>query len=173
MVLAVVMAVSMVAFVGCSKSVVDSNDTSGEISSQPHVLGRMAPSTDASLSPVNLFVEQTISAETGGQLRVLDVVLTVPPGAVPNDTLFSIHVPDDEIFYNEFGTDGLVFDVPVEVTMSYRNADLTGVLESTIRIGYLDISTGRWHDMTCEVDFINKTVTAKLSHFSAYGLISD
>lgn len=170
MFVAVLLAVTMVALVGCSRSIVDST----QAADQPHVLSRMAPpSSGASGSPVNLYAEQVISAVLGGQLRALDVVLTVPPGAVHSDTLFSIFIPDDEIFYNEFGTDGLVFDVPVTVTMSYRNADLSGVDESTIRIGYWNITTGKWHDMTCTVDYVNKTVTAQLTHFSAYGLISD
>ncbi len=156
-------------FSGCSKS-----PTSFEVEkSQPQVLKRAAVSTDADLAPVDLYKQAIISAEEGGQLSLLDVTIDVPSGAVPNDTLFSIFIPDDEIFYNEFGTDGLVFHSPVTVTMSYRGADLTSVVESTIRIGFFDKATGEWEDVKCDLDQDSKLVTAKLDHFSPYGLISD
>jgi hypothetical protein len=155
--------------VGCSESPVNSVVDDG-----PKLLTRASRDAGAAAaSPVNLYAEQVISSSEGGQLVLLDVILTVPAGAVPNDTLFSIYIPDDDVFFNEFGTDGLVFDVPVTVTMSYRGADLSGVDETTIRIGWLDESTGVWKDMIGQVDYVNKTVTATLHHFSAYGLISD
>ena len=145
-----------------------------EESTQPRLLQRsIDDSALASLSATELYVEQTISSNTGGQLSLFDVVLDVPAGAVANDTVFSIRIPDPGVFFNEFGTDGLVFDKPVTVTMSYRDADLTGVDESTIRIGWLDERSGDFHDITCKVDYVNKVVIGELDHFSAYGLISD
>lgn len=156
---------------GCSESPLDPNQSA---STQPTLLQRASRSSDgASMAPVNLHIANTISATTGGVLTLLDVVLVVPPGAVDNDTTFSIDIPDDEIFFNEFGADGLVFNVPVTVTMSYRDADLIGVDESTIRIGWLNEATGQFENVDCEVNRLTKTVTAKLNHFSAYGLISD
>ena len=158
-------------FGGCSETPLDSNQPSNSSSS---LLQRSARSSDgASLAPVNLYIENTISATAGGVLTLLDVELIVPPGAVPNDTVFSIGIPDDEVFFNEFGTDGLVFAVPVTVTMSYRDADLTGVDESTIRIAWLNEANGQFENVECELNRVAKTVTAQLTHFSAYGLISD
>jgi hypothetical protein len=168
--LAAVMLIVLAAmlFVGCSQTPTSSVDNG------PKVLARASrQASTVAATPVNLYTEQVISSEQGGRLTLLDVVLDVPAGAVPNDTLFSITIPDDEIFYNEFGTDGLVFDKPITVTMSYRDADLSGVDESTIRIGWYNVAAGEWDDMTCDIDLVNKTVTAKLTHFSAYGLISD
>jgi len=154
---------------GCSRSPLQSVE-----SSQPQVLQRIS-STEGGpqLAVVNLYTEEMISSERGGTITLLDVVLEIPAGAVLNDTLFSIFIPDDELFYNEFGTDGLKFDKPVTVTMSYRGADLGNVNESTIRIGYHNQDTDEWVDMVCEVDHVNKTVTAELYHFSAYALVSD
>ena len=168
---AVLLLAAVFLFSGCSEAPLDPSQAAD---SSPNLLQR-APRTDdgASLAPVNLYVEKTISSATGGVLTLADVELVVPAGAVPNDTLFSISIPDDEIFFNDFGTDGLVFEVPVTVTMSYRDADLTGVDESTIRIGWLNEATGRFVSMECDVDRETKTVTGKLNHFSAYGLISD
>lgn len=166
---AAAMVAMLVLVVGCSDNpVAPVNSSNG-----PRLLTRAASTSSASLSPVNLYAEQRISSATGGTLTLLDVILTVPAGAVPNDTLFSINIPDDEVFFNEFGTDGLVFDVPVTVVMSYRNADLSGIHESAIRIAWLDERTNTWKDMPCVVDTVSKTVTGTLHHFSAYGLISD
>ncbi len=161
---------ALLAFTGCSNNPIADNPQTAE----PQVLSRAGRTVGAaSASPINLYAEQVISASEGGTLTLLDVVLDIPAGAVPQDTVFSITIPDDEIFYNEFGTDGLTFDKPVTVTMSYRNADLSGINESTIRIGYLNERTGVWQDMVGTLDRVNKTVTAELYHFSAYGLISD
>jgi hypothetical protein len=145
-----------------------------EGTTQPQLLQRsIDESALASLSATELYAEQVISSEIGGRVTLFDVVLDVPAGAVANDTLFSIRIPDPCVFFNEFGTDGLVFDKPVTVTMSYRDANLTGVDESTIRIGWFDERSGDFQDITCTVDYVNKVVTGELDHFSAYGLISD
>lgn len=164
--LTVLLAAALV-FGGCSESPLNSSTP------EEPVLLTKAACADGVAKVVNLYVEDQISSEKGGVLTLADVTLEIPPGAVPNDTTYSIFIPDDEVFYNEFGTDGLVFDVPVTVTMSYRDADLSAVDESTIRIGYFNEATGQFEDLECRVDFVNKTVTATLSHFSAYGLISD
>ena len=127
----------------------------------------------AGLASSSMFVEEVISATEGGRIELLDVILEIPAGAVPNDTVFSINIPDVNVFYNEFGTHGLVFDVPVKVTMSYRDAQLDGVDEASIRIAWLNEATGEFEDIACTVDHENKLIMAELDHFSAYGLISD
>jgi hypothetical protein len=166
----VAVAIALVALAGCSKSPLGIEAEKPE----PKLLTR-APMfiSGAQLSSANYEIGQIISAEEGGQLALYDVILDIPPGAVDNDTLFSITIPDITVFYNEFGTDGLEFVKPVTVTMSYREADLSDVNESTIRIAWYNNSTDNFEDVDCAVDFDNKTVTAELYHFSAYGLISD
>jgi len=167
---AAVFLAATVMLTGCSQSPLDHGNTSNG----PRLLTRSAASSAAlSRSTAGDYVEQVISASDGGRLSLFDVVLDIPPGAVDNDTLFSITIPDFVVFYNEFGTSGLVFNVPVRVSMSYRDADLTGVNESTIRIGWLSEETNQWNDIVCEVDRVHKVVTGELHHFSAYGLISD
>ncbi len=170
LVIAAIAMMALVLFAGCSRTPMTADNDPVE----PKLLTR-APAPDGSpmYSPVAMYTEAVISSETGGELSLLDVTLGVPAGAVANDTLFSITIPDPNVFYNDFGTDGLVFDDPVEVTMSYRDADLTNVDESTIRIVWVDESSGRLLEVDCEIDYVDQTVTALLNHFSAYGLISD
>jgi len=163
-----IMAVMLMA--GCSESPVDSNVDQP----QTQLLSRSdAFKSAVQMSSSEFYAEQVISAAEGGQLVLLDVTLDIPADALPNDTTFSINIPDIDVFYNEFGTNGLVFDEPVKVTMSYRGADLTNILEPTIRIAWLNESTGEFEDVECEVDLVNQVITAELYHFSAYGLISD
>lgn len=158
-------------FVGCSNSPMSTEN----IVSEPQLLQRSAASSISglALSPLNLHAESVISAKDGGQLVLFDVILDVPPNALKNDTLYTIDIPDINVFYNEFGTNGLVFDVPVKITMSYRDADLSNVTESTIRIGWYNSRTNSYDDIICDIDYINKTVTGEVNHFSAYALISD
>ncbi|MEZ5357770.1 MAG: hypothetical protein R3F48_03000 [Candidatus Zixiibacteriota bacterium] len=159
---------SLVLFAGCSQSPTGTDSTE----SQVHVLTRM-PADGAAFKVLSYYTSETISAKDGGIIELYDVTLEVPPGAVDTDTTFSIGIPDISVFYNEFGTSGLVFNVPVTVTMSFRDADLTGVDVSTIRIAYFNEESGQIEDVDCRVDFERQVVTAKLYHFSAYGLISD
>jgi hypothetical protein len=164
----VMIAMALAVLIGCSQT------PTQPTASEPRLLTRASfGASGAALAPVDLYTEAVIPSRSGGTLSLLDVILTVPAGAVKNDTLFSISVPDDELFYNEFGTSGLVFDVPVTVTMSYRNADLSGITESHIKLAWLDERTNTWRSMACVVDTVSKTVTGNLYHFSAYGLISD
>ncbi len=166
---AVLLLAMLFTFVGCSENPVGTDKIA-----EPQVLMRSADFiSTANFSTANYHADTVFVAEEGGVLQLLDVTLEVPPGAVPNDTLFSIDIPDLMVFYNEFGTSGLVFQKPVKVTMSYRTADLSGVDESTIRIGWYNVRTGSFQNVDCEIDFANKTVTGYLNHFSAYALISD
>lgn len=161
-------------FIGCSTDSPVAPTVTAE-PNQPRVLSRGAsPASGSALgSPVNSYTEVTIVASQGGRLELYDVVLEIPAGALDADTLYSISIPDLSVFYNEFGTDGLVFKKPVKVTMSYRDADLSGINESTIRIGWWDEDNARWIDMKCQLDRVNQVVVGELYHFSAYALVSD
>ena len=159
---------------GCSQSPLEPNLEPISESSQPQVLSRSAAFTGgAQGSPITMYSEAVISAKDGGQLALFDVLLDVPPGALDMDTTYSISIPDINVFYNEFGTDGLVFNVPVTVTMSYRDADLSSVNESSIRIAWWNEDANTWVNMECQLDPVNQIVTGKLHHFSAYALVSD
>lgn len=161
---------ALLLFTGCSKLSVEPNSEPTE----PQVLGRAGAFANGPQgSPIAMYTEQMVSAREGGQLVLFDVVLDIPAGALDADTLFSISIPDISAFYNEFGADGLVFNIPVTVTMSYRDADLSDVNESSIRIGWWDEHNEKWVTMDCQLDQVNKVVTGKLYHFSAYALVSD
>jgi hypothetical protein len=152
--------------VGCSQV-----PTKSAEQSQPTLLKRNLSAYK--LTDASAYVDTVFAAAQGGTLRLIDVELTFPPNALPADTAVFIEIPDLSVFENHFGTDGLRFNVPVKVVMSYRDADLSGIDESTITLAWLNEVTGEWNSMNCVVDFENKTVTGFVEHFSAYALISD
>jgi hypothetical protein len=156
---------TIIALVGCSTAPTQS-DTPKET-----VLLKRNLSVAKTVGVIH--TDTVLSAAKGGVVSLLDVELTFPPNALSNDTLISIDIPDISVFENDFGTDGLHFNVPVKVVMSYRDADLGGVNESNITIAWYNPSSGEWDKMVCTLDTVNKTVTGYLEHFSAYALISD
>ena len=165
-----VLAIGTFLMVGCSGNPV------GEIASEPTLLQRFVSADGPEYArriKVTTYAEAIILSRKGGDLSVTGVDLFIPMRAVANDTLYSINLPDLNVFYAEFGTDGLEFDNPVTVTFSYADADLSGVDESNISLAWFNENISRWLKIDCEVDIVNKTVTGQLKHFSAYGLISD
>ena len=160
---------SIVGIMGCSQA--PTANIEAEDSDNQVLLSR-SPSV-AKLLGESASFETIVSAKEGGVVRLLDVELSFPPFALSNDTLISIDIPDLSLFANDFGTDGLVFNVPVKVVMSYRDADLSGVDESAIKMAWFNNSTDSWDIIDCQLDISAKTVTAFVNHFSAYGLISD
>lgn len=152
--------------VGCS-----SNPLQSSTVKQPNLLKRNLAVAKVADEPA--FASKIMSAADGGVISLVDVELTFPPQALSNDTLVFIDIPDVAVFENHFGTDGLRFNVPVKVVMSYRNADLSGVNENSIRLAWFNDKTGEWNSMQCTLNTASKIVTGYLEHFSAYALISD
>lgn len=176
--LAAVMLLAFSLVVGCSSNPI--GDALGAINNQqpnepvdPKILTRTNNDLGPQLSSSELFTEQTVNHLTGATMTLFDVTLIIPPGAVDNDTTFSISIPDPALFYNDFGTHGLQFNVPVTVIMCYRDANLSNVNETSIRLAWYDEYYQSWRDMPCTVDYLTKTVTGQVDHFSSYGLISD
>lgn len=122
---------------------------------------------------LNLRVNKRINPNNGGTLTNMDATVTVPSGALSSAMNFSIRVPNTGFQLYELGPHGTVFNVPVTLTVSYANADLSTVDESTIRIAFLNPNTGAWMTVNGVRDSVNMTVTAQLKHFSTYGLVSD
>ncbi len=166
--LMIVLSLALVGFTGCSKAPTGvQDDSSGEVT----LLQRNVAM--AKLFEDSYYVEQTVSAAEGGTVKLCDVILEIPPKALSVDTLISVEIPDPTLYADHFGTDGLVFNVPVRITMSYRDAILDNVNESTIKMAWYNEATGQWDIIRCLCDPVTKTVTGYVSHFSAYALITD
>jgi len=90
-----VVILSMVLLVGCSENPMGVAPDQSE----PQLLQRSTLAVEAiQRSTVPLYTERVVSAAEGGVMTLFDVVLEIPAGAVPNDTLFSIGIPDINVF---------------------------------------------------------------------------
>lgn len=163
----IIMAVMMFfSFAGCSKAPT-------QIAQEEEVVLLQRNLSAMKVTGISAYLDTVLSAEKGGVVTLLDVELYFPPKALDNDALISISIPDLAIFANDFGTNGLEFNEPVRVIMSYRDAALDNIDESSIKMAWFDERKGTWDVIDCQLDTIDKTVTAHVNHFSAYALISD
>ncbi|MEQ9401480.1 MAG: hypothetical protein RJQ04_20100 [Longimicrobiales bacterium] len=128
--------------------------------------------------PVGLGVR---SGPGGGTVELADgaVTLELPPGAVPEDVLLTAtpaQLPADAPPFVagtvwDFGPDGIVFDQPVTLTITYDPADLPpGTDESELRIHkFVD---GEFVQQDAGVvDLENRTVSALVDGFSVFVLM--
>lgn len=134
-------------------------------------------------------VEATIAlllGSDGGVLSLLNHVLSVPAGAVSEPTLFSMTVIQNGYVEVELTAtpksllrklffwrkvEEVNFAVPVELSLSYVRA--TNVTDPT-RLKIMRVKPDGNHEiLPSVVDLANKTVTAKLDHFSRYCMIAD
>jgi hypothetical protein len=124
-----------------------------------------SPADDCRGNSKALWIKRTY----GGLIKFCGHSVAVPKYATKRDAEFSINIsPNDYITVN-FGPDGW-FDQEVTVTISYQDADLTGIEPSTLTLAWYDESNGQWVDLGGVVDVVNKTVTAKAWHFTQYTL---
>jgi uncharacterized repeat protein (TIGR02543 family) len=73
----------------------------------------------------------------------------------------------------ELGPAGASFDPPIILTIRYSDADIpVGTLESSLGIVYWEAEGGTYEIIDCRVDTEANTITAHISHFSRYAIIS-
>ncbi|MCG2694293.1 hypothetical protein L6259_03460, partial [Candidatus Parcubacteria bacterium] len=65
------------------------------------------------------------------------------------------------------------FDKDLTLTFKYTDADLSGLLASTLAVYYWDETSYAWVKVGGTVDTANKTVTAKVNHFTTFALLAD
>ncbi len=74
----------------------------------------------------------------------------------------------------DFGPSGIIFDRPARIKIPYTAQDLAnaGVTDARrLKIFYYNLKTLSWEKLpVCEVDTVNQTVSAEVTHFSLYGL---
>ncbi len=108
-----------------------------------------------------------IKRNYGGLIKLGGHSVDVPKYATKQDAEFSINISPNDYITVDFGPDGW-FDQPVTVTISYKDADLTGINPLKLTLAWYDESTGQWIDLGGVVDLVKKTVTAKAWHFTQY-----
>ena len=100
--------------------------------------------------------------QTGSYITTKAVQTGAPPPPVDGSI---IGIP------YQFGPEGATFDPPLTLKMVY---DLSGIPagknETDLKLGYWD--GNKWQVLDSIVDPVNRTITAQVSHFSEYAVIS-
>jgi hypothetical protein len=105
----------------------------------------------------------------GGLIAHCGHQIIVPKYALPQDAEMSITVDNNDYITVDFGPDRW-FNKPVTVVISYKDADLSGIDESSLTMAWYDETKGEWIAVDCTVDSIKKIVRAKVPHFTQYTL---
>jgi hypothetical protein len=113
---------------------------------------------------------------SGGTLNLLTSRLEVPPGAVNSTVPVSFRItsttpvglPGSTNRVFDFGPDGTVFQVPITLYVSFRDAGIEGEKISPLRFYYFNTSTSQWERQPTEINWDTGEFVVTLSHFSRY-----
>jgi len=73
----------------------------------------------------------------------------------------------------DLGPDGATFDPPITLTFTYNPDEIPeGVSEENLVIAMWDEEAGEWVDLVCTVDPETNTITASVSHFTAFSVLA-
>ena len=111
--------------------------------------------------------EGTIGLIEGEPLSEISLTEMEVPPASPEDSSIIGLVYD-------FGPDGATFEPPITLTFTYDPAlILEGVLEENLVIAMWDEDAGEWVELSpCTIDPVTHTITAPVSHFTAFTVLA-
>jgi len=100
----------------------------------------------------------------GNPLTTLTSDASITPPAAPEGS--TVYIACD------FGPDGATFDPPIVLVFDYTSADLPeNTDEESLVIAFYDSSIGEWVLLDSEVDTVNHTITASVSHFTTFAIL--
>ncbi len=105
----------------------------------------------------------------GGKLDVGPVVLAVPPGALADTVTITLEVLSDTVRAARLRPEGLVFQKPVYLVMSYANCQTYGSKKAK-RIAYTSDEWVVLEYVQSRDHHKSKKVVGQLDHFSNYAL---
>jgi len=105
----------------------------------------------------------------GAVLRVSRHTLIIPPLALTHPVQITVVVPSDTVNVIRFEPEGLVFNYPVMLTMSYANCNASSFTDLR-KIAYTTDSLQILEYEPSADDVFGKKVTARLAHFSLYAV---
>ena len=106
----------------------------------------------------------------GGSIRVSRHVLQIPFGALTKPVKITLVAPSDTVNRIQFQPEGLVFQLPVSLTMSYANCNASKATPPK-QVAYVSDSLAILEVEPSVDDVSGKRVIARLSHFSGYAII--
>lgn len=132
----------------------------------PHLLGRLTGLLRCAPLPVDSATR--IVGPAGGTLQVGPHRLLVPPGALTGDVAITGVTRPEAVRRIDLRPEGLVFDAPASLTMSYDGCGLVGFLP--LRIAYVSAELSILEYLMSVTDGSAREVTASLNHFSNYAV---
>ena len=136
------------------------------------VVGVVVDVANALLSPLVCPTSDSYAASktigrSGGTLRVGPHTLTIPSGALSQDTRISATAPSGSYAEVQFQPHGLTFKREVTLSVSYSKC---GILQKDNPpvIVYADDDRNILEILKSTIDTRQKTVTGKTDHFSSY-----
>jgi hypothetical protein len=112
--------------------------------------------------------DAAIIGPTGGSLHIGDHELVIPRGALTEEKLIVGEAPTSSLVDVEFLPEGLVFQRPAQLTLSYHDCDVpTGI---DLRVAYLGLGNRilEWPDSK-DLRTLAE-VTSDINHFSRYAV---
>lgn len=110
-----------------------------------------------------------LTVSGGGAFDYMNHRMTVPPGALSQNTEMFITDVSSNLIQANYGPSGQ-FNLPVIVTISYADADLRNVDLRKMTIAWYDEATGAWVEVGGVVDRVNQTISVAVMHFTQYTL---
>ncbi len=115
---------------------------------------------------MRIFAGTKALTSEGTPLQAIHVQPVKEPPPPPPDCQI-IGIPYD------FGPAGATFDPPIVIVLQYDPATLPrGCVEENLSLAYYDTGTGLWIELLCEVDAETDTVTAWISHFTTFAVLT-
>ena len=164
----------------------DSGDTDGTSTTGTSTLQYSLFGEESNISITNTGEIQE-SIEISGTLSSGEVTVNIEAGTValdidgnPLTTLTSDAnitppaAPEGSTVYIacDFGPDGATFDPPIVLTFDYTSMDLPeNTDEANLVIAFYDSTTGEWVLLDSEVDTVNHTISASVSHFTTFAIL--
>lgn len=113
-------------------------------------------------------VSQVVGA-AGGTVHIGPHTLVIPPGALAANTVITAVVSPDTVNVVRFGPQGLQFAQPAQLTLSYANCPLGGLL-APWWIAYTNDSLSILELEPTTLHLLQQTLTANIGHFSGYAV---
>jgi len=120
-------------------------------------------------SPLQYDSTAAVIGPDGGALTVGPHTFTVPAGALDSATLITAVVDPDSVNQIRFTPQGLQFQQPASLAMSYANCGWFGLFIPK-RIAYVTDDFQILQLIPSIDDVLHRTVTGQVSHFSQYAI---
>lgn len=129
------------------------------------------PKAETSPAFARLGTAGKVIGPEGGEIRQGRISIRFPAGALSEPTEITVN-PNARNLAVTFGPHGLQFPAGHEPTATFSYEGIAGLPERDLTVFYVSDSGAVLEKLTASVDAREKSVSAKLRHFSEYALVA-